>query len=103
VSQSLPLTEAEALKALFCSHCAHIEERRENKCPKGQSTCGAQIDILYTLKRSYAGLPEGSVVGIKDIFWAVNKDYATVTIVTEQRQRFGVACTLLEQIVPGSK
>jgi hypothetical protein len=97
VSQTYPSTEAEALKALFCSHCALIEQRRSNKCPKGQTTCGAQIETLYTLKRSYAGIPAGSVVGIKDIFWSVAQDYATVTIVTAQKQRYGVACTLLEE------
>ncbi|MEW6730131.1 MAG: hypothetical protein AB1489_02220 [Acidobacteriota bacterium] len=93
-------SDAEALCAHFCGHCALIEQRRQGKCPKGQTTCGAQIDKVYTLKQSYAGLPAVSLVHIKDIFWSLDKDYATVTIVTTEGQRFGVAWTLLDPDVP---
>jgi hypothetical protein len=98
MNSSTQSPNAEKLERMFCNHCALIEDRRTGKCPKGQSTCGAQIETLYTLKRSYAGLPAGSLVGIKDVFWAVEKDYATVTIITPQRGRYGVAWTLLEEI-----
>ena len=97
MNSSTTFTDAEKLERMFCSRCALIEDRRNGKCPIGQSTCGASIEKLYTLKKAYAGLPAGSPVGIKDIFWAVDKDYATVTIVTAQRARFGVAWTLLEE------
>lgn len=97
MSSTNSISDAERLMALFCAHCAFLEQRRGGICPKGQATCGAQIGALYTLNRAYAGLATGSPVTIKDIFWSVNKDYATVTIVSEQGQRYGVACTLLDE------
>jgi hypothetical protein len=95
VALSPDLSQIKLLEERFCSRCALINERRKGHCPKGQTTCGAQIRAPYILAQSYAGLPAGSIVTIKDIFWAVGQDYATVTISTAQNQRFGVACTML--------
>jgi hypothetical protein len=89
--------ETKLLAELFCARCARLDQRALGKCPKGQTTCGAQIDASYLLNKPYAGLPGNSIVTIKDIFWSVDADYATVTIVDNQKHRFGVACTLLEK------
>lgn len=87
----------EELESLFCSHCSWLERRKSGICPAGQTTCGAQIGQIYQLRHSYSSLPTGTLVRIKDIFWSVNKDYATITIATMQDNRFGIACTLLEK------
>lgn len=89
------VSAAEVLEEQFCTRCAFIERRRAGTCPVGQTTCGAKIDYIYRLSRPYAGIAVGAKVRVKDIFWATTKDYATVTISTDQNQRFGVACTLL--------
>lgn len=88
-------TTAKELESLFCSRCEFREMRQSGRCPKGQTTCGAKIVALYTLNRGYAGIPANSIVKIKDIFWAMERDYATVTISTSTNQRFGVPYTLL--------
>jgi hypothetical protein len=89
-------TTAKELEEIFCARCEFHELRQLGRCPKGQTTCGAKITSFYTLNRGYAGLPANSVVTIKDIFWAMNSDYATVTITsTTTNQRFGVTYKLL--------
>ncbi|MBL8150814.1 MAG: hypothetical protein JNN15_12890, partial [Blastocatellia bacterium] len=50
--------KAAFIEDLFCSSCEFAANRRDKKCPKGQSTCGSKIDTIYTLKRDYVGLTE---------------------------------------------
>lgn len=83
------------LKEKFCDCCARLSDRSLGKCPKKQSTCGAQIEQIYQLKQPYAGMPAGALATIKDIFWSIDQAYATVTISNEQNQRFGVTHTIL--------
>ena len=83
------------LRDKFCNCCARLPDRNLGKCPKKQSTCGAQIDQVYQLKQPYAVMPVGSLATIKDIFWSIDQDYATVTISNEKNQRFGVTHTIL--------
>ncbi len=85
------------LEELFCKNCSWLERRQSGICPTGQTTCGAQISQVYQLRHSYSSLPAGTLVRIRDIFWSVTHDYATITIATMQNNRFGIACTLLEK------
>lgn len=85
------------LEALFCDNCSWLARRQSGICPAGQTTCGAQINQIYQLKKAYSSLPVGTLVRIKDIFWSMDKDYATITIATMQNNRFGLAWTLLEK------
>jgi hypothetical protein len=98
MSQVIEKETITKLENLFCSKCSLLERRQNGRCPKGQTTCGAQINEIYQLKHSYSNLTAGIKVRIKDIFWSVEHDYATVTIATMQNNRFGVAWTLLEEI-----
>ncbi|MBI4853167.1 MAG: hypothetical protein HY819_15355 [Acidobacteria bacterium] len=91
-------TRIKELEELFCSHCNWLERRQSGICPAGQTTCGAQINQVYQLRKAYSSLSAGTLVKIKDIFWAVGQDYATITIATmQENNRFGLAWTLLEK------
>lgn len=85
------------LEKLFCENCSWLERRQSGICPAGQTTCGAQINQIYRLRRSYSSLPADTLVRVRDIFWSVEHDYATITIATMQNNRFGIAWTLLEK------
>jgi len=92
------LQSIEDLTELFCNECGLLERRKSGRCPTGQATCGAQINQIYQLRSAYSGLPIGTKVRIRDIFWSIKHDYATVTIATMQNNRFGMTWTLLEKV-----
>jgi hypothetical protein len=89
---------AERLEILFCRQCVYYQRRCLGQCPKGQTTCGAKITATYQLTNNYSRLTTGTIVHIKDIFWSLKNDYATVTVTTAQDHRFGVAWTLLREV-----